>query len=86
VPSKRRVSSSEGDHWLFFLPWPQALVGAIHLERAEVDLAAEQLQQAYARAVQLGDPCWEGMATRGLALVAAAGGEPDRAFDGHAAP
>jgi DNA-binding SARP family transcriptional activator len=77
---RRATELAERDHWLFFLPWPQALAGEIHLERGEVEQAAEQLQQASARAVQLGDPCWEGMATRGLALLAAATGEVDRAF------
>jgi tetratricopeptide (TPR) repeat protein len=78
----RAAELAERDHWLFFLPWPQALLGEVHLARDEVDLAGETLQQAFARASQLGDPCWEGMATRGLALVAEAGGETDRAFDG----
>jgi hypothetical protein len=82
---RRATELAERDHWLFFLPWPQALVGEILLERGEVEHAAEQLQQASARAVQLGDPCWEGMAARGLALVAAATGETDRAFAGLAA-
>ena len=35
---------------------------------------------AFARACQLGDPCWEGMAARGLALVAEATGDTGRAF------
>ena len=78
----RAAELAERDHWLFFLPWPQALVGEVHLERDEVDAAADNLQQAFARAAQLGDPCWEGIAARGLALVAAATGETDRAFDG----
>ena len=43
--------------------------------------AAETLQQAFARACQLGDPCWEGIAARGLALVADASGETEQAFD-----
>ncbi len=39
------------------------------------------LEQAFARACQLGDPCWEGMSARGLALVADIHGDPSRAFD-----
>ena len=39
------------------------------------------LQQAFARACHLGDPCWEGISARGLALVAEALGDPPRAFD-----
>ena len=39
--------------------------------------AAEIFQQAFARACQLGDPCWEGITARGLALVADASGDTD---------
>jgi hypothetical protein len=39
------------------------------------------MEQAFARACQLGDPCWEGLAARGLALLADAEGDPARAFD-----
>jgi hypothetical protein len=38
------------------------------------------VRQAFARACRLGDPCWEGMSARSLALVAEAHGETDRAF------
>jgi tetratricopeptide (TPR) repeat protein len=75
------VGLAESDHWLSFLPWPQALQGEVHLARQDFVLAAETLDQAFARACQLRDPCWEGMSARGLALVAEASGEIDRAFD-----
>ena len=75
------VGLAEREHWLSFLPWPQAFQGAVHLARGDAGRAAETLQQAFARACQLGDPCWEGVTARGLALVADATGETDRAFD-----
>lgn len=75
------VKMAEGDHWLAFLPWPQALRGEVLLAQGDVSGAAESLQHAFARACQLGDPCWEGTAARGLALVAEASGEKERAFD-----
>lgn len=68
------------DHWLAFLPWPQALRGEVYLARADPTGASETLVQAFARACQLGDPCWEGMSARGLALMAEATGQTDRAF------
>jgi len=74
------IKLAEHDHWLAFLPWPQALRGEVQLARADPAGAAELLQHAFARACQLGDPCWEGMAARGLALVAEATGDTDRAF------
>jgi DNA-binding SARP family transcriptional activator len=71
---------AEHTHWLAFLPWPQALRGQVQLARADPAGASPLLQQAFARACQLGDPCWEGMSARGLALVAEATGDTDRAF------
>jgi DNA-binding SARP family transcriptional activator len=75
------VALTEQEHWLAFLPWPQAFQGELRLARHDPAGAAEILQQAFARACQLGDPCWEGINARGLALVAEAAGDVDRAFD-----
>ena len=76
----RSIQLAEADHWLSFLPWPQALAGHVHLAAGNVPLAAHVLDQAFARACQIGDPCWEGTAARGLALVAEARGDVDLAF------
>jgi len=75
------VELAERDHWLSFLPWPQALHGEVHLARKDLASATATLEQAFARACQLGDPCWEGIAARGLALVAEASGATDHAFE-----
>ena len=69
------------DRWLAFLPWPQALRGEVQLARADPEGASDLLEQAFARACQLGDPCWEGISARGLALVAEATGDTVRAFE-----
>jgi DNA-binding SARP family transcriptional activator len=74
------IDLAERDHWLAFLPWPQALRGETQLARADPAGAADLLQQAFARARQLGDPCWEAMSARGLALTAEAAGDTSRAF------
>jgi DNA-binding SARP family transcriptional activator len=74
------VDLAQREHWLSFLPWPQAFQGEVQLARRDPGRAGETLEQAFARACQLGDPCWEGMAERGLALVAEAGGDSDRAI------
>jgi len=71
----------ERDHWLSFIPWPQALRGEVQLAQGDPDGATELLRQAFARACQLGDPCWEGLAARGLALIAEATGHTERAFE-----
>ncbi|MEV6633720.1 BTAD domain-containing putative transcriptional regulator [Actinoplanes sp. NPDC051470] len=52
-----------------------------HLAAGDVATAAAVLEQAFARACRLGDPCWEGMSARSLALVADARGEQDRPFE-----
>ncbi len=75
------VARAERGHWLSFLPWPEALQGELHLARQEPEAAAQVLERAFARACQLGDPCWEGMAARGLALVAESAGRTELAFD-----
>lgn len=72
----------EQGRWLSLLPWPQALLGEALLATGDVEAAAEVLEQAFARACHLADPCWEGTAARALALVSEARGEVEAAFDG----
>jgi DNA-binding SARP family transcriptional activator len=74
------IELAERDHWLSFLPWPQALLGHVWLSRGDLQAAAATLEQSFARACRIGDPCWEGISARGLALLAEAEGEPDRGF------
>lgn len=71
---------AERDHWLSFLPWPQAILGQAWLSSGEIEPARRALEQSFARACQIGDPCWEGMAARGLAMLAEAQDEVDQAF------
>jgi DNA-binding SARP family transcriptional activator len=72
---------AQRDHWLAFLPWPQALQGHVELAGGELGSAATLLDQSFARACRLGDPCWEGLATRGRALLAEATGDTAQAFE-----
>lgn len=65
--------------WAAFLPWPQAFRAEVDLLRGRIDAAADRFDQAFALGCQLGDPCWEGVAGRGLGLVAAARGQPQQA-------
>jgi tetratricopeptide (TPR) repeat protein len=74
------IAVTLGDHWLAFLPWPQALAGEVALARNDPEAALEILQQAFARSCQLGDPCWEGVSQRGIALAAEAKGDTEEAF------
>jgi len=67
--------------WTAFLPWPQALRAEIDLDRGHVDLAADRFEHAFALGCQLGDPCWEGIAGRGLGRVAIARDHPQRGVE-----
>jgi len=70
----------EAHDWFAFLPWPQTFLGEVALELGNHEAAARYLEQAFARATHIGDPCWEGVSGRGLALLAEARGETAQAF------
>lgn len=63
------------------LPWPQALRAEVDLVRGDLAAAQDRFEHAFALGCQLGDPCWEGIAARGLGLVARHRGEPARAVE-----
>lgn len=65
--------------WTAFVPWPQSLRAEVDMLRGELGRASERLEHAFALGCQLGDPCWEGIAGRGLGRLAMARGEPQRA-------
>jgi DNA-binding SARP family transcriptional activator len=66
--------------WTAFLPWPQSFRAEVAMRNGHIDAAADQFEQAFALGCQLADPCWEGIAGRGLGLIAAARGDPDGAM------
>jgi DNA-binding SARP family transcriptional activator len=61
--------------WTAFLPWPQSFRAEVDLLRGRVDEAADRFEHAFALGCQLADPCWEGIAGRGLGLVAGSRGD-----------
>jgi DNA-binding SARP family transcriptional activator len=67
--------------WTAFVPWPQSLRAEIDLLQGDVDAAAERFEHAFALGCQIGDPCWEGIAGRGLGRVAILRGETQRAVE-----
>lgn len=75
------IEIAEQHHWLAFVPWPQALKGEVAIIYGDLDGAERLLGHAFARACQLGDPCWEGLASMALAHLSEARGESDAAFD-----
>lgn len=78
----RSIEVAETYRWLAFLPWPQTLRAEVALADGELEGAAAAAEQAFARACQLGDPCWEGTSARSLALIADASGDPTAAVAG----
>jgi DNA-binding SARP family transcriptional activator len=61
--------------WTAFVPLPEALLADVDLVEGRIDAASTAYEHAHALALQLGDPCWEGCAARGLGLVAAHRGD-----------
>lgn len=75
----RSLALVREQRWLAFLPWPQALRAELALSAADEDAARDEFEQSWALATQLGDPCWEGVAARGLALLSMRGRHHDEA-------
>jgi tetratricopeptide (TPR) repeat protein len=65
--------------WPAFVPWPLSLRAEVQLLQGDAENAAEQFERAFALGCQIGDPCWEGLAGRGLGLAAWAAGDVARA-------
>jgi tetratricopeptide (TPR) repeat protein len=69
------LASARALRWTAFVPLPEALLADVDLVEGRVDAASTAYEHAHALALQLGDPCWEGFAARGLGLVAAHQGD-----------
>jgi DNA-binding SARP family transcriptional activator len=67
--------------WITFLPWPESLRAEVDLLLGNIDAAAERFEHAFALGCQLGDPCWEAIAGRGLGCVAISRGKPQHAVE-----
>jgi DNA-binding SARP family transcriptional activator len=56
--------------WLAFRPWPVALLAETRLALRENSNSSQQeLEEALALSSQLGDPCWQAITARSLALL-----------------
>jgi DNA-binding SARP family transcriptional activator len=74
--AERSIDICDRERWNAFLPWPQALHADCLARAGQPEKARDEAEQAFALACQLGDPCWEGMAGRSLAMVAMQAGDP----------
>lgn len=77
----RSVSTAQQEGWTSLVPWPESLLAEGLLAQHDVDGAAEAAEHAFALGCQLGDPCWEGMGARVIALVKERRGEVGEAID-----
>ena len=78
---ERSVSTAQAEGWTSLVPWPESMLGSCMLDEGDVDGAAEMFEHAFALGCHLADPCWEGMAARGIGLVHAQRGALDEAID-----
>ena len=65
----RSVEVSRAAGWITFLAFPQSLLATVDLAVGMVDEAVVAFESAFALGCQIGDPCWEGIAARGIGLV-----------------
>jgi len=61
--------------WAGVTAAPLALLGHVAVATGDLVTACDLLEEAFARACQVGDPCWETWAAHGLGLSAAASGD-----------
>ncbi|MFI7589303.1 BTAD domain-containing putative transcriptional regulator [Spongisporangium articulatum] len=69
------TARSQACGWTTFVPWPESLRADVDLAAGDLSAAADRLERSFALGCQIGDPCWEGMAARGLGVLAAARGD-----------
>ncbi len=74
------IEGAVAERWQAFLPWPQAIRAECAARSGAWTSAARDAEEAFALGCELGDPCWEGMAARALALVAAHRGDDGGAW------
>jgi DNA-binding SARP family transcriptional activator len=78
--ASRSIDVSRAAGWIAFLPMPQSLLATVDLATGRIDEAAAAFESAFALGCQIGDPCWEGIAARGVGLVHWTRGNVDEAI------
>ena len=74
--AEHSIDICDQERWNAFVPWPQALRAHCLAAAGRYREARDDAESAFALACELGDPCWEGMAGRALALLALHAGDP----------
>ena len=81
VTLRRAKELAEKEGWTSFVAWPESLLADCLLADGDVDEASDVYEHAFALGCHFGDPCWEGIAARGIGLVKARRGNFDEAMD-----
>lgn len=76
----RAVELSRSTGWITFLALPQSLLASVDLAEGNAGEASTAFESAFALGCQISDPCWEGIAARGIGLVHLARGRLDDAI------
>jgi DNA-binding SARP family transcriptional activator len=77
---EQALELSEEQRWMAFEPMPESLLAHVDLAEGHPDVARAGLEHAFAVACQVGDPCWEALACRGLGLVEEGAAKRSRAI------
>lgn len=72
---ERSLELARSQRWLAFVSWPRSLRAELDLQAGELEKARKGFEEAWVLGCQVGDPCWEGMAARGLGMVSARHGD-----------
>ena len=75
----RSVALARESRWLSLVPWCMAQEGEAAFRGDDPEAALRVFSEAFALGCEIGDPCWESMSLRGLALLDAAAGRTERA-------
>jgi DNA-binding SARP family transcriptional activator len=76
---ERSVDIARAAGWISFLSFPQSLLAEVDMLQGRDDEAAAGFEAAFALGCQVADPCWEGLAARGIGLIHARRGRIDEA-------
>jgi DNA-binding SARP family transcriptional activator len=76
----RALELVEEEKWIAFEPFPESMLANVDLRENRKEEARDGLEHAFTIACQVADPCWEGIACRGLGLVEAANGKDRQAL------
>jgi len=75
----RAVALARQGRWLSLLPWCMAYQAEAAVGMGDREVAQRVFSEAFALGCEIGDPCWESMSLRGLALLDAAAGRTENA-------